>query len=502
MMDDSFLGIVLVVRQASSQAQVALQTGIKVAEYPTSVFGIGYVEFAKFVMPASWLMNRKLDFEIETCGPSIRDRCAYEHELQQSNDELNLRFVSFPCDCVSQPAVKPAEDNDVPGEPISLVTAFNIVFVLDSRKVKDDQAELYWQCISTLSRAIIQEEDRCFYLSRQVSQLSEPGLISKTNLYQILSDAYTGLSSPEKGISLYVNDSILTHIGVIPFSSAPQPPQGYQSLFLTCDADLLQTKLPVDTASNVRRLIDAADPTKTIKEHMIELGLPVSTIQRISQHLVYWKKARIVPTLNKRTVLILNPQLDCVSPPSDVLAAFASRYNIRSMTSARTVYFRLINMFAGKTLAEIKETVSAEIPILQSKFNDVCTFLLSNRLLTFSESYYRYFPGGGGGPPAKRVPGSRPKFQNQLPPEIRSQFSPYEFDVIFEKLKFNPSGAEMMIRLISNYVKPHKDLMTARIELNERFRCSNEDFHKYTECLLGEHQASMDSLLVKYECDS
>ena len=483
MTQDPLLGVVLVVRQASSQAQVVLRIGL--AESPGSVFNIGPVEFAKFAMPASWLMNRKLDFEIGNCGPSIAARSG----ITTASD---LRFVSFPCDCVS---LNEYEENRE--KPISLVTAFNIVFILDSRLVTDDLAELYWQCISTLSRAIIQEEERCYFLSLQGEKLMDQASALVSNLYSLFQTAYDGLSSIERGVSLYVNDSILTHIGVIPFSSAPPPPQGYQSLLLTCDADTLQTRLPVDSASNVRRLIDATDPTKTIKEHMIELGLPVSTIQRISQHLVYWKKAKIVPTLNKRTVLILNPSLDHIAPSADLLSRFASRYNIRSHSIARSIWFTLLNMFSnGQSLSEIKESVLSEIPQLQSKFSDVCTFFLSHQILTFSESFYRYFPGGGG-QPAKRIPG-RPKFQNQLPPEIRSQFSPFEFDVIFEKLQFNTIGAEMMIRFISHYVKQHKDLMTARIELNERFRYTNDDFHKFTECLVGHH---MDSLLVKYECD-
>ena len=55
-----------------------------------------------------------------------------------------------------------------------------------------------------------------------------------------------------------------------------------------------------------------------------------------------------------------------------------------------------------------------------------------------------------------------------------------------------------MVKLISNYVKKHKDLLTARVELNEQNRCMNEDFHKYTEALMCGY---LDSLLVKYECD-
>ena len=511
MMDDGFLGIILVVRQASSQAHVVLRVGSVLNATADSLCGIGLVEFAKFAIPAAWLMNRKLDFEIGNCGPSISAHRGDMTTPERPIDATDFRFVSFPCDCVTQPAAVPAEETDVPDEPLSMVTAFNVVFMFDARRIDDDQAELYWQCISTLSRAIIQEEERCFYLSRQVSLISSHTSANslRNSLHQLLDDAYNGLCSAERGVSLYVNNSILTHIGVIPFGSAPLPPHGYQSLLLTCDNDTLQTKLPVDSASNVRRLIDAADPTKTIKEHMIELGLPVSTIQRISQHLVYWKKAKIVPTLNKRTVLILNPAhvpgSPGIAPTPSLISAFAARYNIRSIPLARSIYFKLISLFSGnKNLSDVKEIVSAELPQLISKFNDLCTFLLSNRILTFSESFYRYFPGGAGQPAKRHPPGmmGRPKFQNTLPAEIRSQFSPYEFDVIFEKLKFNPVGAEMMIRLISNYVKPHKDLMTARIELNERYRCTTEEFLKYTECLLGEHQASVDSLLVKYECDA
>ena len=478
---DPFLGVVLVVRQATSQSRVVLKFQTRVDD-KDSCFGIGAVEFSKFAMPTQWLMNRKLDFEIEQCGNSLSTNSS----STVPKEWHHLRFVSFPCDCeeiaLSDDAISPS----------SLVTAFNIVFVLDSRRINDEEADLYWQALATLSRALIVEERRCLYLSEQVIELSNNNL--DCSLSMLLRNVFRGLSLPTRSVSFYVNGSILTHLSVIPFSQAPEPPGGHQSLILTVKPDSLQEELPVDSASNVRRLIDAADPSKTIKDHMIELGLPMSTIQRISQHLVFWKKAKIMPPVHKRMVLMLNPRNELV-PSTDRMNEFRSRFGAFKTTA----WFSLLYAFSrGKRLSDVKESIQEEFPAWANRFTELCTFLLSNDILIYSSQFFRYFP------PTKRLAPvgavfQRPKFQNTLPHEIRSEFSPVEFEIIYERLKCNPTGSELMVKFISEYVKRHRDLLTARVELSEQHRCTSEDFQKYTEALMGGY---MDSLLVRYESDS
>jgi hypothetical protein len=479
-MVDQFLGVVLVVRQASSQSQVVLQYPRHDEDCDTA-FGLAHNELSKFAMPTQWLMNRKLDFEIEQCGPALSLHCASFVPPMWHY----LRCISFPCDCEEDPARE-----DTTGS-ISPVTAFNIVFLLDSREVNDEEADLYWQALATLSRALIVEERRCMYLSEQVAELSSQ---KDCSLAKLLQNVYQGLSSGNREISVYVNECILTHLSVIPFNRAPDPPAGHQSIILTVKPDELQEQLPVDAVSTVRRLIDSADPSKTIKDHMVELGLPMSTIQRISQHLVYWGKAKIMPPLNKRMVLSLSPCREIVPSP-ELLADFRNKFGLKS---DRQVWYTVMHLFSkGKRLVDVKEELSEEVPILGNRFSELCHFLLSNDVLTYSSQFFRYFP------PTKRIGApslqhQRPKFQNALPHEIRSEYSPVEFEIIYERLRFNATASELMIKLISKYVKRHRDLLTARVELNEQYRCTNEEFHKYTEPLTSGY---LDSLLVKYDCD-
>lgn len=479
-----FLGIVLVARQLSTQARTIFQYPSGTSGVcPDSLFGIGCTEFGKFAMPAQWLMNRKLEFEIEVCGPSIAARM---NRCDTSRPEYDhLRFVSFPCDCVGAP---------LKDDKISAMTAFNIVFVFQSLRISDEEAELYWQALATISRAIIAEELRAGYLSLQVHHIVH-GAEEKSSLVSMLKSVYHGLCSADRGVSLYVNDTILTHITVNPFSGAPQPPSVHQALLLTCNPDGLQAALPVDSASNVRRVIDGADPAKTIKEHMVELGLPISTIQRISQHLVYWKRAQIIPPLNKKSVLVINHHTE---GGVQLLRSVHSQLNTQFNLKHDAAYYNIIYLFSlGKKLAEVKELVIEQVPSMQNRFNELCVFFLSRGILTYAMPFFRYFPPSGTGPRivAKKP---RPKFQNQLPHEVRCQYSPLEFDVIFERLRNNSTGSELMIKLISNYVKKHQDIMTARVELNEQFRCTNDDFYNFTEALC---EGYLDSLLVKYECD-
>jgi hypothetical protein len=398
------------------------------------------------------VMNKKLDFEI-------------------SNENEFLRFVSFPCDCV-----RPAGGS---------VASFNLVFIFDSNHINDQTAELYFEAIATISRAIVSEESRSAYLTNEINLINSN---NDSNLITIISKIFNGLKSPDRAVSLYVNDCVLTHINTIDLGEAPPPPPGHMALLLTTDPNDLQTQLPVDSASNVRRVIDAADPHKSIKDHMIELGLPVSTIQRVSQHLVYWKKARIVHPLNKRSVLCLNPD----GPFRGVRVDGEEEFIQKHFNSNLNLFYEFIfNFSKGFELSQIKEKFE------NLRFNDIVHHLLSRGYLSQSLPFYRYIPPVR---PLNRPPLldiRRPKFQQSLPNEIRSQFSPSEFELIFEKLNQDPVGSELMVKLISNYVKNHEDLLTARIELNEIYRCTNEDFHRYTEKLSG----YLDGLLVLYNCD-
>ena len=487
-MDEPFLGVVFVVRQSSGHPNVVFHYPPTAGTSYESFFGVGAAEFGKFALPAQWLMNRKLEFEIEMCGSSFNDQIP----VSVPNDWRNLRFVSFPCECPTDASLESKENTSAP-----LVKAFNIVFVFNSLLLTEDQADLFWQALATLSRAILAEESRCGYLSDQVHRLASSKVASEDiNLCQILASTYHGLRSQDKGVSIYVNDAIVAHLGVIPSSEAPEPPSGYKAILLTCDSDALQSSLPVDTASNVRRLIDAADPSKTIKDHMIDLGLPISTIQRIAQHLVYWKKARVVPPLSKRLVLALSPSTNVY-----LNERIREDLTVKFLIKPEKWHQILYAFSQGKKLADIKEILSDDIPQVQNKFTDLVEYLLSKNVLSYTAQYFRYFPprtvAGG-----KRLVGlsgaQRPKFQNSLPPEIRSAYSPTEFEIIYERLRFNAVGSELMVKLISNYVKKHKDLLTARVELNEQMRCTNDDFHRYTEALTS---GFLDSLLVKYECD-
>ncbi|KMS93510.1 hypothetical protein BVRB_030750, partial [Beta vulgaris subsp. vulgaris] len=81
----------------------------------------------------------------------------------------------------------------------------------------------------------------------------------------------------------------------------------YRTILLLEDADNLLDQLPDDASSTLRRLIRVANPMKSFRDLSVDLGMPISHVFRIAAHLVLWRKARIMNTLTKHSVLTINP---------------------------------------------------------------------------------------------------------------------------------------------------------------------------------------------------
>ncbi|CAE8593426.1 unnamed protein product, partial [Polarella glacialis] len=127
-------------------------------------FGVPAKIFAKLMLPDEEICNRPFYLEMD----GGERETSHRHDLCS-----HLHFSSFPCN-VSEfcsaggEAAQPSGDNSV--YSLAKVQRFNIVHVLDSRRISrlEKHASTLWQVSAHLSRALVSEEVRVGYLSKEV----------------------------------------------------------------------------------------------------------------------------------------------------------------------------------------------------------------------------------------------------------------------------------------------------------------------------------------------
>jgi len=366
-------------------------------------FGIPAAIFAKLMLPDEELCNRPFYLEID----AGRRQTSHPH-----GPWSHLLFVSFPCNVAefSRPRVVEGRRADFV-HPNEKVQRFNVVHVLDSRLAgrREKHTSTLWQVSAHLSRALVSEEVRCGYLSKEVQRLShapmeeqlhmelkQSGEISSAafpdlaalGLDRLLADMFDGVHDKGYG-SLRVNGSILCQVCVFPKHEAPAPPSPGQALALSCAREELQQELPLDAADIVRRVVDAVDPSTSLAELMVRLALPLGTLQRVAQHLVYWKKARVVEPFGQNTRVVVAPGVD-TDPHSRVAREFQEwhQQNKTKAPGPQLSFSEVLSAFSGgRTLESAKNNLRKVV-----EFRKVLAWLVARGLLMQLATYYHFLP--------------------------------------------------------------------------------------------------------------
>lgn len=352
-------------------------------------FGVPSPIFAKLMLPDEELCNRPFYLEMDA---------GHQETSHRHGPLSHLLFVSFPCYVAEFCKQVRSSRADV-----MKVQRFNVVHVLDSRRTgrQDAHTSTLWEVSAHLARALASEEAREGYLSQQIKILrSSPQdwdalecmITESRSLARLLIDMFNGVR--RQGYkSLWVNGCILCQVSVFPKHAAPAPPSDEQALALTCPREELLQELPLDSAEIVRYVINAIAPTVSLGELMVRLALPLSTLQRISQHLVYWKKARVVDVFRRDTRVAVAPGVDTSpdSPASTRFHEWQKRCWSKSSTQNRPselTFSEVVNAFSGgHSLDHAREQLSPGVD-----FDKLLEWLVAEDLLVQLAIYYRFLP--------------------------------------------------------------------------------------------------------------
>ncbi|KAJ5212563.1 uncharacterized protein N7498_004209 [Penicillium cinerascens] len=246
------------------------------------------------------------------------------------------------------------------------MTMFNVVFVMDpplleySMRVK----EIYENIIKKFAKALKWEQARTGYVwreSQHILQLRRKARETKTSVHNLYSELiqqsslaramYTVYSSisASKIASVSLSPDVSISLQIPPLTSTPYlagpTDKAYPGLWLTTadsatpmdDPSTDENNTPhqvlakhfalllLDSEEAIIKDVEASGgalapalahyircstPTKSFAQISVSSGIPLSTIQMLASHLVYWRRARAIPPIHQRDTYIVSPNCD------------------------------------------------------------------------------------------------------------------------------------------------------------------------------------------------
>ncbi|CAI7609927.1 unnamed protein product [Penicillium glandicola] len=257
-------------------------------------------------------------------------------------------------------------DEPLDSEDKDHMTMFNVVFVVDpplleySLRVK----EIYENIIKKFAKALKWEQARTDYVwkeSQHILQVRRRARETKTSTHNLYSELisqsplaraiYTVYSSisASKIASVSLSPDVSISLQIPPLTSTPYltgpMDKAYPGLWLTTadsatpadDPSAHESNMPhqvlaknfalllLDSEAAIVKDVEASGgtlapalahyircskPTKSFAQISVSSGIPLSHIQMLSSHLVYWRRARAIPPIRQRHTYIVSPNCD------------------------------------------------------------------------------------------------------------------------------------------------------------------------------------------------
>ncbi|KAJ3116703.1 Nitrogen permease regulator-like 3, partial [Nowakowskiella sp. JEL0407] len=169
--------------------------------------------------------------------------------------------------------------------------------------------------LSPLSAAIYHEQLFRQYLDHQLDDNSDSVKFLK-NLYESFQNSWICKEKLNGSVDISLNLSPLKEFPVL---------RPYHALLLLVDVDELIESLPDDTSPLLLELIKIASPTRKFEELQNTLDCSLSQVYRLSSHLVYWQKAKIVHVISPRNMYIVKQDCDFSRIPQ-ILPKFQEQF--------------------------------------------------------------------------------------------------------------------------------------------------------------------------------
>ncbi|KAH0542725.1 hypothetical protein FGG08_002864 [Glutinoglossum americanum] len=232
------------------------------------------------------------------------------------------------------------DEESVVSEKSSAITMFNMVFVLNPPDLEYQVRvqEMYENVAKKFAKALKYEQARSNYVWTE----SELILTMKDQAKEKgMSEVYHSISS-SKIAHVIINNSfdvslqipIITETSVLPSAIETQMPglwlttansfdddenvednmlaKHFALLFLDDVSTILKEieTEPKDLSGPLAHYVRCSKPTMSFLQVSIQHDIPLTDIQILARHLIYWRRARAIPPLHHRDTYIVSPNAD------------------------------------------------------------------------------------------------------------------------------------------------------------------------------------------------
>lgn len=371
-------------------------------------FGVPSSSLAKFVLPMSeeMMCNQCAVMELD----AGLFETSHRHNYKENHD--HLLFVSYPCG-FAKFASRNFEKWPETLESGHLVQCFNIVHVLDSKRVRrlENRVRVLAEATEQVSDLLCRHEVANGYVSREVRRLKDVMRLksqSQSTLGGL--DTLGEESTPQSNHPLEVlvrelhnnmkvagSQKILVNGEALyryhEFKQdAPSLPSAVQGISLFRAREEIESELGPDTDEVVRTLVQHADPALSLSELHLRTGLDMHHLQEAARHLVVLKKAKLVNVFRDDIRVALAPNADT---GRESLAAqhfrdwrkkhptpeFKDKKSMTTFTEALTLFHK------GKQMKEIKNSFSTE------EFKMILGYLVAQGLVVQLGKFCHFMPG-------------------------------------------------------------------------------------------------------------
>ncbi|UJR33890.1 hypothetical protein I4U23_021310 [Adineta vaga] len=166
-------------------------------------------------------------------------------------------------------------------------------------------------------------------------------------------------------------------------SNAEQYLKQYYGLLLVIDPSALLTSLPTDSSSTLNTLIRHLRSSYSMSRLAIETGVPLSQIYRLTSHLLYWGRAKLIYPINDDNIYIISPDAD-ISKNGSLAKLYKDTFqnttNYPTLQEALAEYSDALPFYDHMSRSDTE-------PEMQERYQCV-EWLLRHRLLLQVHYYY------------------------------------------------------------------------------------------------------------------
>ena len=217
--------------------------------------------------------------------------------------------------------------------------------------------------------------------------------LEKSALARCLKDIYHQMCEDEM-VDVKINgEARLTLSLQSPRQFPTHPVRPYQTLLLNNARKLLSNHLAsrADPSPQMRAMAEyfhRNGPLKSFEEASCDLNISIETVFKLAAHLVHWKRAKVIDTLNQHNIYQVSPTAN-FDPCNPYMLEFSAKFGNKMML----VLPQILALFsAPKSVSHVITSAETALGLRANTFLKILVWMLQRNLLVQLHWYVHFLP--------------------------------------------------------------------------------------------------------------